>query len=133
MFRKNLFLIVLAWCFFTNAAFADIPLATDSRIKTYVYNPNDVFLIIINTGFQTSIEFEPGEKIQTMSLGDVYSWSLNPLQNRLFIKPLEDNVRTNMTILTNMRSYQFDIVSTSNKQNLKDVAYVVRFYYPHNS
>lgn len=127
MFKK-----VLLFClmFLSHYAYSDIPLAMDSRIKTYVYNPNDVYLIIINTGFQTSLEFEPGEKIQTMSLGDMYSWSLTPMQNRLFIKPLEDNVRTNMTILTNIRSYQFDIVSSSNKQNLKDVAYVIRFYYP---
>lgn len=123
-------IILLLCLFLMPTAYSDIPLATDSRIKTYVYNPNDVYLIIINTGFQTSIEFEPGEKIQNMSMGDMYSWSLNSVHNRLFIKPLEDNVRTNMTILTNMRSYQFDIVSSSNKQNLKDVAYVVRFYYP---
>lgn len=130
MVKRILFLFVLLYVPFV---YADIPLATDSRIKTYVYNPNDVYLIIINTGFQTSIEFESGEKIQTMSLGDMYSWSLNPMQNRLFIRPLEENVRTNMTILTNMRSYQFDIVSSSSKQNLKDVAYVVRFYYPRNN
>lgn len=126
----NRLIVILLFCLAVSSAHADIPLATDSRIKTYVYNPNDVYLIIINTGFQSSIEFEPGEKIQTMSLGDTYSWSLNPMDNRLFIRPLEDNVRTNMTILTNMRTYQFDIVSTSNKQNLKDIAYVIRFYYP---
>ncbi len=127
MFNRIVFLFSLFWMM---SAYSDIPLATDSRIRTYIYNPNDVYLVIINTGFQTSIEFEPGEKIQTMSLGDMYSWSLNPIQNRLFIKPLEDNVRTNMTILTNMRSYQFDVVSSSSKQNLKDIAYVIRFYYP---
>lgn len=127
MFNRIVLLLSLFW---TLSAYSDIPLATDSRIRTYVYNPNDVYLVIINTGFQTSIEFEPGEKIQTMSLGDMYSWSLNPIQNRLFIRPLEDNVRTNMTILTNMRSYQFDVVSSSSKQNLKDIAYVIRFYYP---
>ena len=113
-------------------AYADIPLATDSRIKTYVYNPNDVYLIIINSGFQTSVEFEPGEKIQVITLGDTFSWSINPVQNRLFIKPLEDNVRTNMTVLTNLRSYQFDIVSSSAKKNLKEISYVVRFFYPKN-
>jgi type IV secretion system protein VirB9 len=127
MFNRIVLLFSLFWIV---SAYSDIPLATDSRIRTYIYNPNDVYLVIINTGFQTSIEFEPGEKIQTMSLGDMYSWSLNPVQNRLFIKPLEDNVRTNMTILTNMRSYQFDVVSSSSKQNLKDIAYVIRFYYP---
>lgn len=127
MFNRLILLLLLCCAV---PAYADIPLAMDSRIKTYVYNPNDVYLIIINAGFQTSIEFAPDEKIQTLSLGDTYSWSLNQVQNRLFIKPLEDNVRTNMTILTNMRSYQFDVVSSSSEKNLQDVAYVVRFYYP---
>lgn len=111
-------------------AFADVPIATDSRIKTYVYNQNDVYLVLINSGFQSSIEFEKGESIKTLSLGDSYSWTLTPIGNRLFIKPMESNVRTNMTIITNLRTYQFDIASKSEEQNSSDMAYVIRFFYP---
>jgi type IV secretion system protein VirB9 len=112
------------------SSFADVPIATDSRIKTYVYNQNDVYLVLINTGFQSSIEFEKGEHIKTLSLGDSYSWNMTPIGNRLFIKPMENNVRTNMTIITNLRTYQFDIASKSEEQNNSDMAYVIRFFYP---
>lgn len=111
-------------------ASAEIPITTDKRIKTYVYHASDVYLITISPGFQTSIEFGQGEQIQTISLGDTFSWLLNPVGSRLFIKPLENNIRTNMTIITNLRTYQFDILSSSEREYMNDIAYVVRFYYP---
>lgn len=112
--------------------YADIPLATDRRIKTYVYNSNEVFLLLVKSGFQSSIEFEKGEEIRTMSLGDSYSWSLTPVENILFVKPLEDDVRTNMTIITNRRTYQFDVASYQgdDEEFNQDLSYVVRFFYP---
>ncbi|MCH9754178.1 MAG: TrbG/VirB9 family P-type conjugative transfer protein [Alphaproteobacteria bacterium] len=117
-------------CFCVGLASAEVPVATDSRIKTYVYNQNDVYLILISSGFQSSIEFEKGEVIKTLSMGDSYSWTLTPVGNRLFIKPMENNVRTNMTVITNLRTYQFDIASKSEDLDASDIAYVIRFYYP---
>lgn len=110
----------------------DISITTDNRIKTYIYNPNEVYLLVLHYGFQSHIEFAKGEEIQTISLGDSYAWKISPLANRLFIKPLEKNMRTNMTIITNKRTYQFDIVSKelSLDEDEKDLVYVVRFYYP---
>jgi len=109
----------------------DLPITTDSRIKTYIYNPNEIYLLVLHSGYQSSIEFAKGEEIQTISLGDSYAWKMTPLDNRLFIKPLEKNMRTNMTIITNKRTYQFDIVSEELEiGEEKDLVYVVRFYYP---
>lgn len=125
---KFLILSVLYMVF--SIAHAEIPIATDSRIKTYIYNDNDVYLVLVGGGFQSSVEFEKGEKVQTLSMGDAYSWSITPIENRLFIKPLENNIRTNMTVITNFRTYQFDIVSKSDNANDSDISYVIRFYYP---
>lgn len=109
----------------------DLPITTDNRIKTYIYNPNEIYLLVLHFGFQSHIEFAKGEEIQTITMGDSYAWKITPLDNRLFIKPLEKNIRTNMTILTNKRAYQFDIVAKDlDDGNEKDLVYVVRFYYP---
>ena len=109
----------------------DLAITSDSRIKTYIYNPNEVYLIVVHSGFQSHIEFAKNEEIQTISMGDSYSWKITPLGNRLFIKPMEKNIRTNMTILTNKRTYQFDIVARElDGDDDKDLVYVVRFYYP---
>lgn len=128
MYKQTIRLLVLVMlCFHANA---DIPIATDNRIKTYVYNPNDIYLVLMQSGFQTSVEFERGEKIKTLSLGSSYSWTITPVGNRLFIKPLEDTIRTNMTVITSKRTYQFDLVSKHPDESDLDIAYVVRFFYP---
>lgn len=112
----------------------DIPLTTDSRIKTYVYSPNDVYLLVLYYGFQSHIEFGKNENIETITLGDSYAWKITPLGNRLFIKPMERNIRTNMTIITNRRTYQFDLVAQELEDgDEKDLVYVVRFQYPKKS
>lgn len=109
----------------------DLPITTDNRIKTYIYSPNEVYLLVLHFGFQSHIEFSKGEEVQTITLGDSYAWKITPLNNRLFIKPLEKNIRTNMTIITNKRTYQFDIVAKElDDGDEKDLVYVIRFYYP---
>ncbi len=112
----------------------DLVITTDNRIKTYIHNPNEVYLLVLHFGFQSSIEFAKNEEIQNIVLGESYAWKMTPLANRLFIKPLEKNIRTNMTIITNKRTYQFDVVSKELEEGReKDLVYVVRFYYPKKS
>lgn len=130
--RSLISLIILLFSWIpASFGFEDLPVTFDSRIKTYVYNPNEVYLLVVHTGFQSHIEFAKGEEIETISMGDSYAWKITPLANRLFIKPLERNIRTNMTILTNRRTYQFDIVARELEgEDDQDLVYVVRFYYP---
>ncbi len=107
------------------------PVATDSRIKTFVYSENEVFRIVVHHGYQTSIEFANGESIQTLSVGNNYAWQLTPIGRRLFIRPLEENISTNMTLITNLRTYQFEIHSASLARTIdEELVYVVRFFYP---
>lgn len=109
----------------------DLAITTDNRIKTYIYNPNEVYLLVLHYGFQSQIEFAKNEEIQNLVMGDSYVWKINPLENRLFIRPLEKNSRTNLTIITNKRTYQFDIVSKELEEgHEKDLVYLIKFYYP---
>ncbi|ADE29803.1 TrbG/VirB9 family P-type conjugative transfer protein [Rickettsia prowazekii] len=109
----------------------DLPLTKDNRIKTYIYNPNEVYLLVLHFGFQSHIEFAKNEEIQNIILGDAYAWKITTLANRLFIKPLEKDIRTNMTIITNKRTYEFDIASTELMiGHERDLVYVIKFYYP---
>jgi type IV secretion system protein VirB9 len=56
---------------------------------------------------------------------------LTPAGKRLFIRPLEIDAHTNMTIITNRRIYHFDIRSDefTGKAD-EDLVYTVRFFYP---
>ncbi|AXU06341.1 TrbG/VirB9 family P-type conjugative transfer protein [Rickettsia japonica] len=118
-------------CNSSNNYVDDLSITKDNRIKTYIYNPNEVYLLVLHFGFQSHIEFAKNEEIQNIILGDAYAWKITPLANRLFIKPLEKDIRTNMTIITNKRIYEFDIASTELMMgNERDLVYVIKFYYP---
>lgn len=130
MFKK---IIIFCLLLIAGFVFADEPITTDNRVKTYVYNENEVYKLMIFYGYQTSIEFAKGEEVTNISMGDSYAWKVNSVGRRLFIKPLEDNMHTNMTVITNKRAYQFDLFSKKidGKYN-KELVYVMRFYYPEN-
>jgi len=121
-----LLLIIVAW-----QVKADLPAYSDSRIKTFIYNDNEIYRLLVQFGFQTSIEFADNEEVETISLGDSFAWRTSVVGRRLFIKPLQKNIFTNMTIITNRRAYNFEIMSLESGEDVTDLlAYVVRFYYP---
>jgi type IV secretion system protein VirB9 len=107
------------------------PLAVDPRIRVIVYNPDDVFKYTGFYGYQSSIEFEEGESVESISMGDSLSWQMVPAGRRLFLKPMEQDATTNMMILTNRRMYQFELHSAEATDiNDPKLVFSVRFIYP---
>ncbi|MCV3769360.1 MAG: P-type conjugative transfer protein VirB9 [Wolbachia pipientis] len=122
------------------------PISVDSRIKTFVYSPNEVFTVVFSQGYYSYIEFAEGERIKNIAVGDASSWKISPYDNKLLIMPFEVSSRTNMIVITTRkRNYIFDLISrpnydkypTSNVEKTgndysaeRDISYVVRFYYP---
>lgn len=101
---------------------------TDSRVKELMYNESNVYVIRTKFGYQTNVVFDPKEEVQTISVGDRSLWQIIPAGNRLFIRPMTENISTNMTLLTNKHSYEFDLKSVDEKNESN--VYVVRFNYP---
>ena len=130
--KKVLLLLLLVHIILPQVSFGtDAPITTDRRIQTYVYSENEVFKLVIHYGYQTSIEFATGEQVKTISMGDNFAWKITPSGRRLFVKPLQENVHTNMTIITNKRTYQFDLFSkASTDLDDNELVYVLRFFYP---
>ncbi|HBF12367.1 MAG TPA: P-type conjugative transfer protein VirB9 [Deltaproteobacteria bacterium] len=104
------------------------PLGSDSRIKHVIYNPNEIYEIKSTFGYQTTIEFSESESIQVASIGDSIAWQVVPMGNRVFLKPVEPNPRTNLTVITNKRTYYFNL-STIDARVVSDMTYLVRFEY----
>ena len=103
-------------------------IASDNRIKVYAYDPNFIYKLMVKHGFQSYIELGRDEEIKTIVLGDAYAWKVTKLDNRIFIKPLEENINTNMTVITSKRTYNFDVASQKPGQNL--TYNIIRFSYP---
>jgi type IV secretion system protein VirB9 len=127
-------LIFLAlFLFGLNANASQMPrfLGTEKKFRIYVYNPNDVYRYIGHYSYQGFIEFDTGETISTISMGDQSLWLFEHLGNRLFLKPVADNADTNMTVITSKRIYQFELTAKEAKGiDDKDLIFVVKFVYP---
>jgi type IV secretion system protein VirB9 len=107
------------------------PVGPDGRIHMLMYSPDEVFKFTGHYGYQSSIIFEDGEEIQTISMGDSIPWMINPSGNRIFLKPIEQDASTNMTVLTNRRSYLFEL-HAEEASGISDpnLIFVLRFVYP---
>ncbi len=133
---KKFYFLFFIFLFFSNVVNAteEIPTTIDSRIKTIVYNPNEVIELTFHYGFQSFIEFEEDEEIEVISLGESFPWKITPVGKRMFIRPLQINTNTNMTIITSKRTYMFQLKSDSYEgKGDEELIYVVRFFYPDNN
>ncbi|MEL6877353.1 MAG: TrbG/VirB9 family P-type conjugative transfer protein [Pseudomonadota bacterium] len=103
-------------------------MAQDSRLVSVVYDEETV---VRNNGkpkVQATIKFRNDESIENVAIGDSQAWQVTPNKraNLLFVKPLAPNASTNMTVVTNKRTYLFDLVSSPRNKPM----YVLQFSYP---
>lgn len=106
-------------------------IATDFRLRVVRYSPNEVFKFTGHYGYQSSIELSPTETIQTVSIGDSVAWMVDPAKDRLFIKPVEQDATTNMTVITDKRTYYFELHAEETEDiRDKSMVFVMRFTYP---
>jgi type IV secretion system protein VirB9 len=77
-----------------------------------------------------TVELSPDEQVQNVALGDSGAWQVNVDHggDRLFLKPTSANVATNMTVITSVRVYNFDLVALAEPGS--DMPYTVHFRYP---
>lgn len=106
------------------------PIASDRRIRTIVYNENQIYKYIGHYDYQSVIEFESDEEIVTVSMGNSMTWQVVPAGNRMFIKPVAQDALTNMTVITNKRTYHFELhAEEASGINDPKLVFVLRFIY----
>ena len=103
-------------------------IAGDSRLVSHLYQSDEVVRIEGRVGVQASVAFAEDEHIENVAVGDSATWQITPNKraNLLFVKPLSARARTNMTVVTDRRTYFFDLVAGASGTPL----YVLRFTYP---
>lgn len=117
----SLFAILLSCC-------ATAP-AADVRIRTLPYDPHQIVRVSGHTGIQSTIEFAPDERIENIAVGDSAAWQVTPNRRAslIFLKPLVATSRSNMTVVTDRRTYMFDLVTS---RRGAPPLYALRFSYP---
>lgn len=106
-------------------------IGSEKRFRAYIYNPNDVYRYIGHYLSQSYIEFEKGERVQTITMGDTSAWQTVVMDNKLFLKPVLNYANTNMTIMTNKRTYHFELDAVEAASVMEDdVLFYIKFMYP---
>jgi type IV secretion system protein VirB9 len=108
--------------------------AMDGRIKTFVYDEQEIYRVKGYYGYSTTLQFSPQEVIESISLGDSVAWQATPVtshRNILMIKPLLKDAHSNMTVLTTKRIYSFELsAANSTVPWNENISYRLTFQYP---
>src|SRR5574340_668919 len=81
----------------------------DRRIRYVSYDPDVVVPIDAVVGIVTHIVLEPGESYVTHAFGDGKAWDFAAKANHCFLKAVATNADSNLTIVTDRRSYHFSL------------------------
>jgi type IV secretion system protein VirB9 len=110
-----------------------IPGAIDPRVQTVPFLEDSVVSLRGHYGYQMMIEFGSDERIENVSIGDSLAWQVTPNRraDTLFIKPIEFDAATNMSVITSKRRYTFQL-SAEEPVGPGDpsIIYRVKFIYP---
>lgn len=92
----------------------------DSRVKVVDYNSLDVVKVTTYYGVSTYVQFDASETIKEIAVGDEPAWNLVPRGNRFYIKPKQKKADTNVTVVTDKRTYHFSLYVA--KRSIKDAS-----------
>lgn len=112
-----------------NAAQEPVPSKGDPRIRVVDYDPDNVVTIYGTVGTSTMVLFEQDEHLVDMVGGDTDAWQAASTgkRNGVFFKPAVTAPSTNIQIITDKRTYNFDMKLAAKKEP----GYLtVRFRYP---
>lgn len=112
-FAKSLLLIFLLLPGWAIGEITPSPGQDDARVRVVDYNPMNVVKLVTFFGVSSHVQFAENETILDVAIGDDLAWNIKPRGNHLFIKPKAANADTNVTVITNKRTYQFALVVTS--------------------
>lgn len=136
--KKLLLAAVLGLGFFGGPVLAqmrDVPIpgAVDPRVQTVAFKEDSVVSLRGHYGYQMMVEFGLDERIENVSIGDSLAWQVTPNRraDTLFIKPIEFDAATNMSVITTKRRYTFQL-SAEEPVGPGDpnIIYRVKFTYP---
>lgn len=120
---------------FAKATNAITPVQGQNGAITYVYG-NLIPKVVCRPNRVTDIALQPGEKVNAVHAGDTVRWQISPAKSgsgafevvHVIIKPLMPDISTNMLIMTDRRTYNFDLVASD-----KNYIPALRFSYPQDT
>lgn len=113
---------------------ASLTATADPRVRVVPYTPGAVTALTGHYGYQMLISLAESERIENISIGDSVAWLVTPNKaaNGLFLKPVEPDAATNMTVQTNARTYLFELTARRATRGgaTPGMTYQLAFRYP---
>ncbi len=105
--------------------------SVDPRVRVVSYDAGQVYRLPAFVGYQIHVQLEPGERFVGIAAGDLEALAVSSQENHVFLKPKAPRVATNLTLLTNLRPYQFEYSAVARRPepSREDVIYSLRFDY----
>ncbi|WP_075790594.1 TrbG/VirB9 family P-type conjugative transfer protein [Massilia putida] len=130
--KLNTAVLLNAACLLTCTA--AMAATVDPRIHIEQYDPNRVVEIYTATNNPTLIQFEDDEQVVDtpkgmIGFGDAKAWSVGPRGSNIMLKPKVTQPDTKALVVTNKRTYAFEIMSVPKKSRIQPTL-IVRFTYP---
>jgi P-type conjugative transfer protein TrbG len=87
--------------------------------QVYAYQPGAIYELFANPNYISSILLEPGETLSTIAAGDTSRWMVTEAEGEtdsdgrtiVLVKPQAANLRTNIVLITDRRTYLVEAVS----------------------
>lgn len=102
------------------------------KVETqFKYSPTSIYEIFVSPDYSTRIEINSDENVSYIGGGDSANWQIDMSRGgeknatSVYVKPLEDDLRTNLIIQTDKRTYTFFINGDEDYFNV-----LVKFSYP---
>lgn len=124
--------IMLCFCVSAKPLRAEVtpvPIGSDPHIQSVLYDPQEVVALNVTSGFAVTVVFSPDERIETVTVGDSAGWQVqvNRRADALVVKPVGYAPSTNLTVMTDQRSYNFTLATSSTTGSVNP--YLLRFTY----
>jgi type IV secretion system protein VirB9 len=98
--------------------------ASENRIISYTYSPDVIFRIFSSPTFHTHIQLAGDEGVvEPPNTGDPAQWLIQGGPKNIYVKPLKDDIETSLTIITDKRAYQFQLISKKGGQFTQKVSF----------
>ena len=111
--------------------FLPVPGQLDSRIRTVIYERDQVYRLYGFVGYELDLVFGAHEHFVGLSAGDPEALIYSAHGNVLTLRPKALSVHTNLTVTTSRHRYYFEYSATDRRPHDGiHVMYAVRFLYP---
>jgi type IV secretion system protein VirB9 len=104
--------------------------AADPRLRIVDYRSTLVLPLTLFVGYHIHLEFAPDEYFVNLGAGDTSALDVGAEGNHLLLKPKQANAGSNLTILTNRRTYFVDYRALARPPRGDEAIYSIVFRYP---